>query len=368
MTSKQHPGPLSGIRVLEFAGLGPAPFCGMLLADMGADVVRIDRIERTDYKPEDVEARGRESIMLDLKSDAGIALAKALAARADILIEGFRPGVMERLGLGPDDLIADNPALVYGRITGWGREGPLAKQAGHDINYLGLTGALHAMGTKEKPAIPLNLIADFGGGALYLAMGILAALHHARATGNGQVVDTAMIDGVISMMNMIYGDFHAESWIDSRESNVIDGAAPFYNVYRCSDEKWISVASIEPAFYHAFIEAAGVDASNFADQWDRSAWPTRISTLQTLFAQQPRDAWLSRFDCIDACVAPVLSLEEARTHPHNVARQSFQAIDGIIQAGAFPHFSRTPAVTPSGVNRKDSNRDAILHRWELKKS
>ena len=368
MMDNPHSGPLIGIRVLEFSGLGPAPFCGMLLADMGADVVRIDRIERADYKPEDVEARGRESIMLDLKSADGIALAKGLAGKADILIEGYRPGVMERLGLGPDELLADNPALVYGRITGWGRAGPLAPKAGHDINYLGLTGALHAMGTREKPAIPLNLVADFGGGALYLAMGILAALHHARATGNGQVVDAAMVDGVVSMMNMIYGDFHAGTWTDSRECNVIDGAAPFYNVYRCSDENWISVACIEPAFYQAFIDTAGIDKDTFADQWDRSAWPSRIETLASLFAQQPREAWLARFEGVDACVAPVLSLAEARDHPHNVARQSFQAIDGVPQAGAFPRFSRTPAATPSGVQRKDSNRHAILRRWALKKS
>jgi len=365
MTPKQHSGPLAGLRVLEFAGLGPAPFCGMLLADMGADVVRIDRADRADYRPEDVEARGRESIMLDLKSAKDLTLAKDLADKADVLIEGFRPGVMERLGLGPDEILSRNPALVYGRITGWGRDGPLAQKAGHDINYLALTGALHAMGTKDKPAIPLNLVADFGGGALYLAMGILAALHHARATGKGQVVDAAMTDGVISMMNMIYGDFHAGTWTDARESNVIDGAAPFYNVYRCSDGKWISVACIEPAFYQAFIEEADVDAGDFSDQWNRSAWPVRMEQLQAMFAKESRDAWVGRFDGIDACVAPVLSLGEARDHSHNVARQSFQTIDGVTQAGAYPRFSRTPAATPSGVNRKDSNRDAILRRWKM---
>lgn len=369
MTKKQHPGPLSDIRVLEFAGLGPAPFCGMLLADMGADVVRIDKKDGADYNPEDVEARGRESIVLDLKAQADKDTALALAAKADILIEGYRPGVMERLGLGPDELLARNPALVYGRITGWGQQGPMAHQAGHDLNYLALTGALHAIGPAEKPAIPLNLVADFGGGAMYLLAGVLAALHHARSSGKGQVVDAAMTDGVISLMNMIYGDFNAGTWFDERESNVIDGAAPFYNVYQCADDKWLCVAAIETPFYQAFIrvleEAGALPAQDFADQWQRRHWPQRCQALEQLFRQKTRDEWITVFEGYDACVTPVLNLAEAQAHPHNQARNSFQVIDGIRQAGAVPHLNRTPTATLSGVTRKDSARKAIFQRWQL---
>ena len=363
MTDRQQTGPLTDVRVLEFSGLGPAPFCGMLLADLGADVVRIDHANGQDYRPEDVEARGRQSIVLDLKKATDLDIARSLAGKADILVEGFRPGVMEKFTLGPEDLLALNPRLVYGRVTGWGRQGPLSQQAGHDLNYLALTGALHAMGPEGKPAIPLNLIADFGGGSMYLVMGLLAALHHAERSGEGQVVDAAMIDGVISMMNMIYGDFAVGTWVDARESNVIDGASPFYNVYACADGKWLSVAAIEPQFYEAFIQAAGIDATLFSDQWRRDAWPERRRILEELFLQKSRDDWVRHFAGVDACVTPVLSLEEARDHPHNRERKSFQTIDGIQQAGAFPHLSRTPAATPFGVQAKDSNRTDILSRW-----
>lgn len=362
--SSAHPGPLGDVRVLEMAGLGPAPFCGMLLADLGADVVRIDRPGGPDYRPEDVESRGRHSIVLNLKETDDLRTAKQLAARADILIEGFRPGVMERLGLGPEQLLADNPALVYGRITGWGQTGPLSQKAGHDINYLSITGALHAMGTAHQPMIPLNLIADFGGGALYLMMGIQAALHHARLTGEGQVVDSAMTDGVISLMNMIYGDFHAGTWEDRRESNVIDGAAPFYNVYRCADGKWLSLACIERPFWNAFIDKAGLDEEPiFSDQWNRPRWAEMKQALATRFASRQRDEWISHFGEVDACIAPVLSLTEARRFPHNLARDSFQTLDGIPQAGAAPAMSRTPATTPFGSRPADSDRQSILTRW-----
>lgn len=365
MPEKIHTGPLVGIRILEFAAIGPAPFAGMLLADLGADVVRIDRADGEDYKAEDVEARGRESIVLDLKDSGDIAIAQALAAKAHILIEGMRPGVMERLGLGPDVLLAANPALVYGRITGWGQSGPLAGKAGHDINYLGLSGALHAMGPADKPAIPLNLIADFGGGALYLVMGILAALHHAQKTGTGQVVDAAMTDGVISLMNMIYGDFHAGTWLDRRESNVIDGSSPFYNVYRCADGKWLSLAAIEPRFYQSFVATAGIDAGVFAGQWRRDSWPEQRNTLEALFLQKSRAEWLDHFSAVDVCVAPVLSLAEAQAHPQNLARGSFQEIDGVRQASALPNLSKTPAATPFGVQQKNSNHHRILDRWNI---
>jgi len=368
MSTNQHTGPLADIKVLEFAGLGPAPFAGMMLSDMGADVVRVDNPNGPDYKPEDVESRGRQSIVLDLKNENDKAMALQLAQRADILIEGYRPGVMERLGLGPEELFALNPALVYGRITGWGQDGPLANKAGHDINYLGLTGALHAMGRRDKPAIPLNLVADFGGGAMYLITGVLAALHHARNTGEGQVVDAAMTEGVISLMNMIYGDFNAGTWSDTREDNVIDGAAPFYNVYQCSDEKWISLACIEAPFYAAFINSAPLEDDQvklFADQWNRAAWPGQIAILKSLFITRTREEWISHFDEVDACIAPVLSLEEAPAHEQNLARNSFQEIDSITQAGVAPRFSKTSSATPIGVQTKDGNREDILSRWKI---
>lgn len=364
MSKKNNSGPLSDIRVLEFSGMGPAPFCGMLLSDLGADVVRIDRAEGPDYKPEDVESRGRESIVLDLKNPADLSIATSLASKADILIEGFRPGVMERLGLGPENLLSINPALVYGRITGWGQTGPLAQKAGHDLNYLALSGALHAMGPAEKPAIPLNLIADFGGGAMYLMMGILSALHHARNSGKGQVVDAAMTDGVISMMNMIFGDFNTGTWNDQRESNVIDGAAPFYNVYQCADNNWISLACIEAQFYQSFLETCGLEQEEFSDQWQRNSWPERCKKLELMFMKRTREQWITHFDNSDVCITPVLSLEEAQTHPHNIARNSFQDIDGIKQSSALPNMSLTPAKTRFGVHNKNSDRKAILARWK----
>jgi carnitine-CoA ligase len=342
-------GPLAGLRVLEFAGLGPAPFCAMLLSDLGADVRCIDR-PGTTYDVSDVEARGRTRLQLDLKDMAQRSKALDLLDKADILIEGFRPGVMERLGLGPDVALTRNPRLVYGRMTGWGQHGPLAHKAGHDLNYLALTGALHAMGTKDKPAIPLNLIADFGGGALYLALGVLAALHHARTTGTGQVVDAAMTDGVISLLGMIYGDFAAGRWFDERERNVIDGAAPFYNVYQCSDGKWLSVAAMEPQFYRTLWQALGdagaalpASLSTLMErQWQREYWISTRQDLATLFTSRSRDAWCELFADRDACVAPVLSLTEARQHPHNMARGSFAMVDGIAQPAPAPRFSATP--------------------------
>ena len=331
-------GPLAGIKVLEFAGLGPAPFCCMLLADLGAQVTRIDR-PGTVYTAADVEARGRQSVALDLKTTAGTAQALALLQQADILIEGFRPGVMERLGLGPGPALQLNPRLVYGRMTGWGQSGPLAHKAGHDLNYLAITGALHALGTQAKPAVPLNLIADFGGGALYLAMGVLAALHHAQKTGHGQVIDSAMTDGVLSMMSMIYGDFADGRWVDERESNVIDGAAPFYNVYQCKDGKWISLAAIEPQFYTKFVQVAQLTAAGFEQQWKRALWPQQQQQLASWFRSRTRDEWCEFFASHDVCIAPVLSLAEARLYPPNVARTAFVVTDGIAHPAPAPRFS-----------------------------
>lgn len=353
-------GPLQGIKVLEFAGLGPAPFCCMLLSDMGADVVRIDR-PGTTYVPADVEARGRTSLQLDLKSEAGKQQALQLVAHADILVEGFRPGVMERLGLGPDAALAANARLIYGRMTGWGQSGPLARKAGHDLNYLALSGALHALGPKEKPAVPLNLIADFGGGALYLAMGVLAALQHAQKTGTGQVVDCAMTEGVISMLGMIYGDFAETRWNDARESNVIDGAAPFYNVYQCSDDLWLAVACIEPAFHAAFLEAADISDALLQEQWNRTLWPQQKQALEVLFRTRTRSEWLAVFDRHDACVTPVLSLAEARQHPHNQARAAFVNSGGIAQPAPAPRFSTSISAIQDDKTAEDSA--AVMARW-----
>jgi alpha-methylacyl-CoA racemase len=268
---------------------------------------------------------------------------------------------MERLGLGPDVALQRNPRLVYGRMTGWGQTGPLAHKAGHDLNYLALSGALHALGPKQKPAVPLNLIADFGGGALYLAMGVLAALQQAQRSGAGQVVDCAMTEGVISMLGMIYGDFAEARWVDARESNVIDGAAPFYNVYECSDGLWLAVACIEPAFHAAFLEAAEIGDELFKDQWNRGLWPLQKQLLENLFKTRTRDAWLAVFDPVDACVTPVLSLVEAQQHPHNQARGAFVEREGIKQPGVAPRFSATPGSIQCDSTTSDLAQ--LLQRW-----
>jgi len=361
MKEKSASGPLQGVKVLEFAGLGPAPFCCMLLSDMGADVVRIDR-PGVSYKAADVEARGRSSLQLDLKLTEQKLQAERLIACADILIEGYRPGVMERLGLGPEHAHNLNPALVYGRMTGWGQTGPLAQKAGHDLNYLALSGALHAIGSRDKPTIPLNLIADFGGGALYLAMGVLAALHHAKYSGKGQVVDCAMTEGVISMLGMIYGDFAEQRWQDERESNVIDGAAPFYQVYQCSDGQWLSVACIEPQFYQNFLQAAGINDSVFKEQWNRALWPQQAEKMSALFAQRSRDAWCEVFAPHDVCVTPVLSLAQAQQHPQNISRQAFVSKAGINQPAPVPRFSATPSDVQFQTVQQST--ESVLTKWQ----
>jgi carnitine-CoA ligase len=363
-------GPLGDVRVLEFAGLGPAPFCAMLLSDLGADVLCIDR-PGTKYSPCDVEARGRARVQLDLKDPAQQAHALALSDRADVLLEGFRPGVLERLGLGPTVLLSRNPKLVYGRMTGWGQSGPLAARAGHDLIYLALTGALHALGYRDRPAIPLNLIGDFGGGALYLALGVLSALHHARATGSGQVVDAAMTDGVISLLGMIYGDFAAGRWIDERASNPIDGAAPFYNVYRCRDGSWLAVAALEAQFYRNLwqaLAASGVALPMplerlLAQQWQRETWTSLQEALAGAFAGRARDEWCDLLAGQDVCVAPVLSLAEAPRHPHNLTRRSFLEIGGVIQPAPAPRLSVTPGSVHGPPQRPAIGIGDALRRW-----
>ncbi len=359
-------GPLSGLKVLEFAGIGPGPFCGMLLSDLGADVVRIDRKgggrggSRTD-----ITARGRRSVAMDLKTPEAIAACLELMERCDAVLEGFRPGVMERLGLGPDVALKRNPALVYGRMTGWGQSGPYASAAGHDMNYIAISGALSAIGTEEKPVPPLNLVGDFGGGALYLAFGLLAGVIHARRTGEGQVVDCAMSDGAASLMAMFYGFKAAGAWTGERRSNLLDGGAHFYDTYRCSDGKWISIGSIEPQFYALLLEKTGITDPQFAHQMDRSKWPQLREALARVIATKTRDEWSSIMGGSDVCFAPVLDLDEAPQHPHNKARGTFLEIEGVIQPAPAPRFSRTPGAVsgpPPGIGAH--SREALAD-WGL---
>jgi alpha-methylacyl-CoA racemase len=339
------PGPLDSVKVVEIAALGPAPFCAMLLADLGATVLRIARPAHTDApgSRQAVLNRGRETLTLDLKSPAGRDAAMTAIEHADALIEGFRPGVMERLGLGPKDSLARNPRLVYGRVTGWGQYGPLAHTAGHDIDYIALSGALGAMGDGQTQLPPLNLVGDFGGGAMLLAVGVLGALLEARRSGQGQVVDAAMTDGSALLMAMIYGLRASGQWPGAPGHNTLDGGAPFYGAYRCADGRRIAVGAIEPAFYARLRAIAGLDDPDFDAPWDRARWPRLKQKLARVFATRERDEWSRLFEGSDACVAPVLDLDEAPAHPHNLARRTFIEIDGVVQPAPAPRFSRTEA-------------------------
>lgn len=336
-------GPLRGTKIIEFAGLGPGPFAGTMLSDMGADVLRIERKGAENPPVERIDARGRQTIALDLKDPAATALCLKLCESAEILIEGFRPGVMERLGLGPDIALSRNPSLVYGRMTGWGQDGPYAHTAGHDINYLAITGALHAIGTEDKPVPPLNLVADYGGGGMFLVAGVLAALLHARSKGEGQVVDAAISDGTSYLMSLFYGMKAAGDWKDERVSNLLDGAAPFYDTYRCADGKWISIGSIEPQFYALLLDKAGAAALAGRPQMDTAAWPEMKARLVEIFATKTRDEWCAIMEYTDICFAPVLNMEEAPQNPHNVARKTFVEVEGVVQPAPAPRFSATPS-------------------------
>lgn len=345
-------GPLSGLKIVEFAGIGPGPFCGMLLSDLGADVVRIDRKGAGRASPSDVTARGRRSVALDLKQPESVEACLKLMAQADAILEGFRPGVMERLGLGPDVALKRNPKLVYGRMTGWGQTGPYAQAAGHDMNYIAITGALHAIGTKDKPVPPLNLVGDFGGGALYLAFGLLAGIIQARETGVGQVVDCAMSDGAASLMAMFYGMKAAGVWTNDRRANLLDGGAHFYDTYQCADGKWISVGSIEPQFYALLLEKTGIKDPDFQRQMDRAIWPDLRERLAKVIATRTRDEWSEIMGGTDVCFGPVLDLDEAPHHPHNAARQTFVEVAGVVQPAPAPRFSATPGAIqgpPPGI-------------------
>ncbi|GGE13850.1 alpha-methylacyl-CoA racemase [Polymorphobacter glacialis] len=340
-------GPLAGLRIIELAGIGPGPFAAMMLADHGAEVIRVDRPgARIDAR--DPLLRSRRLIGVDLKSDEGKARVRELVKSADGLIEGFRPGVTERLGLGPEVLLADNPKLVYGRMTGWGQTGPYAAAAGHDINYIALAGALHAYGRAgEKPTPPINMVGDFGGGGMMLAFGMVAALLHAQKTGQGQVIDTAMTDGAAVLMSMIWG-FRANGiWTDERGTNMLDTGAHFYDTYETSDGKWISIGSIEPQFYAELRRLAGLaDDKDFDAQMDRAAWGPLKDKLTGLFLSKTRNQWCALMEMTDVCFAPVLSMAEAPSHPHNAARQTYIEIGGVMQPAPAPRYSVTTTDTP----------------------
>ncbi|TQV66479.1 CoA transferase [Aliiroseovarius halocynthiae] len=355
--------PLTGLKVIEIQGLGPTPFAAMWLADMGADVVRIQRPNLKPLIPQKVDVlnRARGFVELDLKAKADCATAHDLINRADMLIEGMRPGVMERLGLGPEDF-PDNPALVYGRMTGWGQSGPLAHTAGHDINYIAISGALHAIGGNH-PVPPLNLLGDFGGGGMYLVAGMLAALHAAKTTGRGRVVDAAISDGTAHLMAMIYSLYGSGIWVDTREANLLDGGAPFYAVYECACGGHMTVGALEPKFYAEFLEGIGLAGTGLPAQQDVEGWPTLRAAFAARFKEKTRDDWADIFEGTDACCAPVLSLAEAPSHPHNVARGSFATCGGIAQPAPAPHISGATLSADPGDEQTPQDVSAVLNRW-----
>ena len=364
-------GALDGVRVIELAGIGPGPFCGMMLADMGADVVRIDRAGAVSggdpaNPPANVNARGRRSIGVDLKSDEGRDLVLRMVADADVVFEGFRPGVAERLGIGPEDCMARNPAIVYGRMTGWGQDGPYAQTAGHDINYIALAGALAHMGRDDTgPVPPLNLVGDFGGGGMYLAFGIVCALLSARSTGEGQVVDAAMVDGAASLMSFFYGMLHTGFASERRGENMLDTGAHFYDVYECADGEYISIGSIEPQFYAELIEKLGLDPDDFADQHDRSRWPELKAKVAAVVATRTRDEWDAVLEGSDVCYAPVLAVSEAIEHPHHVARGTFVESGGLRQPGPAPRLSGTPGSIRRPPPHEGQHTDELLDELGL---
>jgi alpha-methylacyl-CoA racemase len=362
-------GPLAGLKVIEMPAIGPVPFCGMLLADLGADVLRIDRTGEVDLglpvEPKyELLGRGKRSLALDLKDPQAIALVLDLIAKADVLIEGFRPGVMERLGLGPDAAQAKNPKLVYGRMTGWGQQGPMAMAAGHDINYIALTGALHAIGgSGGKPVPPLNLVGDFGGGSLYLAMGVLAALFERQQSGKGQVVDAAMVDGAASLMTLFYGLKGAGMWSDTRGANMLDGGAPWYDTYECADGGFVAIGSIEGKFYAELIRKLGLDPATLPRQHDRKRWPSLRAAIAATFRTKTRDEWCAIMEGSDICFAPVLGLDEAPRHAHMAARQTFVAPEGVTQPAPAPRFSRTPGAIAGKPPLRGEGGDRALADW-----
>ncbi|MGC4250102.1 MAG: CaiB/BaiF CoA-transferase family protein [Sphingobium sp.] len=362
-------GPLSGIRIVELGGIGPAPFCCMLLADLGADIIRIDRIVASDSgipmdKRFNLMHRGRRSVAMDLKQPAAVDAVKRLVKQADVLIEGFRPGVTERMGLGPEDCAAVNPRLVYGRMTGFGQDGPLAQAPGHDINYIALSGVLHSIGEKGRaPVPPLNLAGDLGGGALYLALGVLSAVIEARTSGQGQVVDASMVEGSASLMALFYGLRAAGLMKDERGSNRLDGGTPWYSVYETRDGGYVALGSNEPRFYRETLELLGLTDAGLGGQHDQSGWPEMRRRFAEAFSTRTRDEWCELAEGREVCLAPVLSLEEAPRHPHNRARGSFVEIDGVVQPAPAPRFSRTPGAVARGPAAVGEHSMEALGDW-----
>ncbi len=359
-------GPLKGVKVLEIGGIGPGPFCGQMLSDMGADVIRLDRKNKPDLIPGEfnIANRGRKSIALDFTTREGILAIFELIAKADALIEGFRPGVMERLGLGPQECWKKNPKLIFGRMTGWGQEGPLAHAAGHDINYISLSGALHAIGHQgEKPTIPLNLVGDFGGGGMLLAFGIVCGILEAEKSGKGQVVDAAMIDGSALLMGMCYGFQASGLWSNERGTNFGDGGSHFYNTYETADGKWVSIGSIEPQFYQLLLEKTGIEGAESDSQMDADSWLTLKEKFTKIFKTKTRDEWCQLLEGSDVCFAPVLSMKEAPEHPHNVARQTFIKINNITHPAPAPRFSRTQPDIPKPPPKKGEHSESAMSDW-----
>jgi alpha-methylacyl-CoA racemase len=362
-------GPLHGLKILEFEALGPGPFCGMLLADMGADVLLVDRPSdpRAGFGRDrwfDVMLRGRRSVTLDLKTPQAAEAACRLAEKADAVIEGFRPGVMERLGLGPDVLLARNPKLVYGRVTGWGQEGPLAQSAGHDINYIALTGILNAIGRAgEPPTVPLNLIGDFGGGGMLLGFGIVCALLEAQRSGRGQVVDAAMIDGASLLATMFSGMTAAGRWQDARGSNGLDSGSPYYDTYETRDGRYVAIGANEPKFYAALLERLGLAQELLPPQQDRAGWPVLRARFAEVFKTKTRDEWCAAFEGVDACFAPVLDFSEARHHPHNTARKGHVTVGKVEQPAPAPRYSRTPGSIRNTPPERGLQGEQALTDW-----
>ena len=366
-------GPLDGIKIVEIAGIGPGPYGAMLLADLGADVIRIDRAsgvnafgEPPAEPPADILARGRRSVAVDLKHPDGVAAVLDLVAGADAIIEGFRPGVMERLGLGPDVCLARNPKLVYGRMTGWGQDGPYATAAGHDINYIALAGALEPLGrVGEKPTPPINLIGDFGGGGMLLAFGICAALVEASRSGQGQVIDAAMVDGAASLMTMTWSFKHMGIWEDERGTNMLDTGAHFYDTYETADGKYVSIGSIEPQFYAELLRLTELADQELPRQMDRSEWPALKERMAEIFKAKTRQEWCEIMEHTDVCFAPVLSMDEAPEHPHIAARETFTEVAGLVQPAPVPRFSRTPGAIERPPPHAGQHTDDVLADWGL---
>ena len=364
------PGPLDGLRIIEIAGIGPGPFAAMVLSDLGADVLRVDRAQSVrggdpERPPLDILNRGRRSIGVDLKNPDGVQTVLKLAETADALIEGFRPGVAERLGIGPDDCLARNPKLVYGRMTGWGQDGPMASAAGHDINYIALAGALEPIGRAgQAPVPPLNLVGDFGGGGMLLALGVVSALLESSRSGKGQVVDAAMVDGAATLMAMFHGMTAMGFWTEERGTNLLDTGAHFYDVFECSDGKYVSIGSIEPQFYAELLRLTGLqDDDALKAQMNRAEWPALKEKLAATFRTKTRDEWSSIMEGSDVCFAPVLSLSEAPAHPHNVARGTFVDVAGVVQPAPSPRFSRTPGAISRPPAHPGQHTEEALTDW-----